>query len=463
MKAEKATKQSMSVERACIIGAGSSGIAAAKIFHERGIPFDCYEKGSGIGGLWRYQNDNGVSAAYRSLHINTSRDRTSFSDFPMPDHYPDFPHHTQILAYFEAYVDHFGFRDAITFRTEVVRVAPAAGGAYDVTLRRLDTGETATERYGAVLVANGHHWDPHRPAFPGSFDGLAMHAHDYRTPDVLDDRRVLVVGVGNSACDIACEAACVARRTLLSTRRGAHVVPKYMLGRPLDSFSTPFTARLPRWMQRLTASVLLFLTRGRQASYGFPTPAYPFGAEHPTVSSELLPFVGHGKIEVRPNVERLCGRRVRFVDGAEDEVDVIVYATGYNVSFPFFDADFLQPDENRLPLYLHVAPPEAPGVYFIGLLQPIGAVMPLAEAQCRWVADLLEGRAGLPPAAQMWKAIRQQDEKMRRRYVASRRHTIQVDFYPYLRLVEQERKKGRRRPPAQALALATQPVAAPAA
>lgn len=435
----------------CVIGAGPSGLTTTKILHERGIPVTCYEKGSGVGGLWRYQNDSGTSAAYRSLHINTSRRRTAFSDFPMPEDWPDFPHHSQILAYFEAYVERFGFGEAIRFRTEVTRVEPLDDGAFEVTTRDLETGETQTLRYGAVLVANGHHWDPRWPEFPGSFEGTVLHAHQYKTPELLVDKRVLVVGVGNSGCDIATESAHVAAKTFLSTRRGAHVVPKYLLGKPLDEIATPLSARLPFAVQRFFTSLVLRLARGKQENYGFPTPTHPFGSEHPTVSSDLLPLVGHGRIVVKPNIEQLSGDRVRFVDGSEETLDVIVYATGYKLSFPFFPEGLLQPEENRLPLYRHVVPPGVPNLYFIGLIQPLGSVMPLAEAQARWVADLLDGRAGLPPQEAMNTAIAKQEEAMRRRYVHSPRHTIQVDYFPYLGLIERERRRGRKQPPRQAL------------
>ena len=452
----------MGVERACIIGAGSSGIVAAKILHERGIPFDCYEKGSGIGGNWRYDNDNGMSSIYQSLHINTSRDRMAYADFPMPRHYPDFLHHTQVLAYFEDYVDHFGIRKRITSRTEVLRVTPVGDGAYDVTVRGVGSGKIDTRRYGAVLVANGHHWDPNWPDVPGLFDGQMVHSHQYTTPETLVDKRVLIVGVGNSGCDIACEAALVARHTLLSTRRGAHVMPKYILGKPLDTFATPLTSRLPFWVQRRVFQILLFLARGKQSGYGFPTPDYPFGSEHPTISSDLLNLVGHGKIDIRPDLDCLAGDRACFVDGTDAAVDVVIFATGYKVTFPFFDEDFLKAEANRLPAYLHVVPPEHPNLYLIGLLQPLGAVMPLAEAQCEWVADLLEGRAGLPPKARMWTAIKKEEAKVARRYVPSKRHTIQVDFYPYKHAVERERRRGRRRAPKQALPPPEDPLPEPA-
>ena len=362
----------MSLERACIVGAGSSGLACAKVLAERGVPFDCFEMGSGLGGNWRYGNDNGVSSAYASLHINTSKQKMAYSDFPMPEEYPDFPHHTQVLAYFEDYARHFGLYERITFGTRVTEIEPAGEpGGWLVTTRGRD-GALSTGLYGAVLVANGHHWQPRLPDFPGSFTGTVLHSHEYTTPEILDGRRVLVVGVGNSGCDIACEATGVAERVLLSTRRGAHVIPKYLLGRPLDLFLTPLGSRMPVAVQRLVYALIVFLTRGSQKKYGFPIPAHRLGEAHPTISQHLLPLVRDGVIQVKPNIKRLAGDRVVFEDGTEDPVDCIIYATGYNVSFPFLDDGLLRVEENRVPLFHHVVAPALPNLYFIGLVQPLG-------------------------------------------------------------------------------------------
>src|SRR5215468_5240101 len=149
--------------RVCIIGAGSSGITAAQVLQAAGIDFDCFEMGSGVGGNWRYENDNGVSSAYRSLHVNTSREGMQYAAYPMPEALPDYPSHWQIAEYFDAYVDHFGLRDRISFRTEVTKVEQAAGGGYDVTTRSRDERTARTHHYDHVLVANGHHWDPRWP------------------------------------------------------------------------------------------------------------------------------------------------------------------------------------------------------------------------------------------------------------------------------------------------------------
>lgn len=433
--------------RACIIGAGSSGLAAAKVFAERGIAFDCFEMGSDVGGLWRYESDTGRSPVYRSLRTNTSRDRTAFSDFSMPPEYPDYPSHAQMLAYFEAYADRFELRRHIRFRSRVTRVRPSGDDAYIVSWRDEDSAHEA--RYGAVVAASGHHWKPNVPDVPGSFSGEALHARSYRTPDELAGSRVLVVGIGNSACDIVCEVSRVADRTFLSTRRSAHVIPKYLLGRPLDTWLSPMTARLPFTVRRALFKLLIHLERGRQQTYGLRVPDHDLGAEHPTISSDLLPLIRDGFITPKPDIEELQGDRVGFADGSAEAIDVIVYATGYLLAYPFLECVDVR--DNELPLYHHVVHPSRPHLYFLGVVQPLGALPPLAEAQSEWVADLLEGRAGLPSTDEMRKAIRTQEEALRRRYVDSKRHRMEVEVHPYLRALRRERRKGRGRAASQAL------------
>ena len=396
------------------------------------MPFDCFERGSQVGGNWRYENDNGLSSAYGSLFINTSKRVMEYRSFPMPDDYPDYPHHTQIAAYFDSYVDHFGFRDRIRFRTEVLAVRPADGG-WEVSVRDVDGGSEETHRYAAVLVASGHHWDPRwpEPPFPGqdSFEGEQLHSHHYREPDErFRDRAVLVVGFGNSAMDIACETSRFSRMTYLSTRRGGWVIPKYVGGKPTDELGSEFLSRMPLLVQRRLFSKAIDRVQGRMEDYGLPQPDHELGEAHPTVSSDLLPRIGHGRVKPKPDIERIDGRRVRFVDGSGEDVDTIVWCTGYRISFPFLSKEVLDTSGNRAPLYRRVVHPDRPGIYFIGLLQPLGAIMPLAEAQSEWIADVLEGRVALPAPDEMKRVIAREDRRMRKRYVASTRHTIQVDF-----------------------------------
>ena len=428
----------------CVIGAGSSGIAATKALHAGGFDVECIEASDRVGGNWVFKNANGMSSSYRSLHINTSRERMAYADFPMPESYPDFPHHTHIARYFDAYVDHFGFRDRIRFRTRVRRAAPASDGTWSV---ELDGGEA--RRYDALLVANGHHWDPRwpEPSFPGSgdFAGVQMHSHGYtgEDPGFFRDKHVVVLGMGNSAMDIAVEASFTAASVHLGARRGAWVLPKYVFGRPLDQYST--RAGIPFRVRQLALQGVVRAAVGDMERYGLPKPDHRLLEAHPTISDDILSRIAHGEITPRPNIARLTERTVVFADGTEIEADIVVYCTGYKVTFPFFDEDLLSATDNVLPLYRRVFRPGLPSLAFIGLLQPLGAIMPIAEAQSAWACDYLGGRYALPSRGEMERDIAREQRRNARRYVASKRHTMQVDFDDYLADLQRERRAGARR------------------
>src|SRR4051812_19181884 len=281
--------------RCAVIGAGSSGIAAVKALDEKGFDVTAFEASDRIGGNWVFGNPNGMSSAYRGLHINTSRERMEFSDFPMPKSYPDYPHHTHIAAYFDAYADHFGIRDRIRFETLVRRAERVPDGGWALTL---DDG--SVERFDALLVANGHHWDARwpEPAFPGSdsFEGVQMHAHDYRTPEIFEGKRTVVLGIGNSATDIAVESSRTSDATFLAMRRGAWIVPKYIGGMPSDKQTTGLMARAPLAVQSAMLRLMLRLSVGKLEDYGLPKPDHQPLHAHPTVSGDLIGRLGHGDI-----------------------------------------------------------------------------------------------------------------------------------------------------------------------
>ncbi len=428
------------INKVAIIGAGSSGIAACKVLKQHGVAFDCFEAGDRVGGNWVYGNSNGMSSAYRSLHINTSRPKMQYSDFPMPAHYPDFPHHAQIAEYFDQYAEHFGIKDHIRFRTKVKSAEPVAGGGWELT-----TDDGRRELYRALIVANGHHWSRRwpDPPFPGEFTGQIVHAHDYRTPDDFAGKNVLVVGFGNSAVDIAVELSRVARSSMLSVRRGFHVIPKFILGRPLDQSIVP--TWFPFGLQRAILKFVLRLQQGDVTQYGLPKPDHELLHAHPTVSADLLTRLSHGDIKVKPNIQQLSGNEIIFADDSREPVDTIVYCTGYKVDFPFFRPDLISAPNNDLPLFCRVFHPQFSDLFFIGLLQPLGAIMPLAELQSEWIAEYLIGDYALPAVAEMQKAISKDRDAMRKRYGNAPRHTMQVDFAPYVGLVRKERSRGSAR------------------
>jgi dimethylaniline monooxygenase (N-oxide forming) len=412
----------------CIIGAGSSGVAAAKALKEKGVEFDCFEIGSNIGGMWRYENDNGMSSAYRSLHIDTSRVNLGYSDFPIPDHYPDFLSHFEVIEYLEAYADRFGVRPHITFSTKVEAVMPEHDKSWTV---RLSTGEI--RRYRAVIVANGHLWDPRTAEFPGTFEGDSVHSHHYRTADPYKGKNVLIVGIGNSAVDIAVDVCKGANKTFLSTRRSAWVMPKYIMGRPIDHWLAFFSRRLklPTTWSRTIVKRIAYMVTGDQQRFGIPRPEHPIWREHTTLSQELIPYCGHGWINVKPNVKQLEGTFVSFEDGSREEVDAIIYATGYKTTFPFLSPEVFSVRDGEAALYRRMLAPGRPGLYMLGLIQPVGPTIPLVEVQAKWLASVLADDTALPARDRMEAEVRAHREEIARRYVGSARYTLEVDGRRY--------------------------------
>jgi cation diffusion facilitator CzcD-associated flavoprotein CzcO len=430
--------------RACIIGAGCSGSTTAKRLKDAGIAFDCFEMSDDIGGNWYYQNPNGRSACYQSLHIDTSKWRLAFEDYPVPAAWPDFPSHAQLLQYFRDYVDHFDLRRHITFDTEVTRAERRPGGGWDVTL---SGGET--RGYDVLFVCNGHHWDPKIPDYPGHFDGPHFHAHDYRTPyDPVDLRgkRVVVVGMGNSAMDIASELSQrhVAAKLWVAARRGVWVLPKMVGGRPLDKSSAP--AWMPRKLGKALARRAVRKMVGRMEDYGLPTPDHAPLDAHPSVSGEFLTRASCGDVAFKPNIKALEGDQVRFEDDSVEPVDAIVYATGYRISFPFFADPALQPGaDNRFPLFKRMMVPGVDDLFFMGLAQALPTLVNFAEQQSKLAAAYLTGAYAPPPPDEMRRITAEDEATELGDYYESTRHTIQVDFVRYVADLKREIARGARR------------------
>jgi cation diffusion facilitator CzcD-associated flavoprotein CzcO len=434
--------------KACIIGAGCSGFTTAKRLKDAGVPYDCFEMSDDVGGNWYFRNPNGLSACYESLHIDTSKWRLAFEDYPVPADWPDFPHHAQLLQYFRDYVDHFGLRETITFNTAVTKAERTADGLWRVTL---STGEART--YDVLFVCNGHHWATRTPEYPGEFTGTAFHSHAYADPfDPVDMRgkNVVVVGMGNSAMDIASELAQrpIAKTLWVSARRGVWVLPKYFNGRPADKAAPP--AWMPKKLGQKLARNMIKKQIGRMEDYGLPKPDHEPLEAHPSVSGEFLTRAGCGDIKFKPAIERLEGDLVRFADGSVEQVDAIIYATGYRISFPFFehDPDLLPDTEHRFPLFKRMMKPGVPNLFFMGLAQPLPTLVNFAEQQSKLAAAYLTGRYRPPPPAEMETITAADEEFHLGHYYRSARHTIQVDFHAYVRDLKKEIAKGEKRAPA---------------
>ena len=430
--------------KACIIGAGCSGFTTAKRLKDFGVPYDCFEMSDDIGGNWYYKNPNGLSACYESLHIDTSKWRLAFEDYAVPSNWPDFPSHAQLLQYFKDYVDHFDLRSTITFNTAVSRAERAADGLWDVTL---STGET--RRYDILIVCNGHHWDPRIPDYPGTFEGAAFHSHAYCDPFQPHDLRgknVVVVGMGNSAMDIASELAQrpIAKNLWVSARRGVWVLPKYMNGKPADKSAMP--SWMPRKLGLSLARAAIKKTIGNMEDYGLPKPDHEPLSAHPSVSGEFLTRAGCGDIKFKPAIKAFEGHNIRFDDDSVEHVDAVIFATGYKISFPFLtDPAFKTDADNRLPLFKRMVPAGVDNLFYMGLAQPLPTLVNFAEQQAKLLGAYLAGRYHLPSATERAETTAKDEAFYLGGYYNSPRHTIQVDFGHYCSDLTKEIARGTAR------------------
>jgi cation diffusion facilitator CzcD-associated flavoprotein CzcO len=424
-----------------VVGAGASGVAALKQLRDAGLEITCLEAGGDVGGLWVYENSNGLSAAYRSLHANTVKSIMAYAGHPMPSSYPDYPHHTQVAEYLNGYVDANGLRPSIRLWTKVVRAEPTGEGGWDLSLEtQLGRQDLAVD---ALVVATGHLWDPlyPEPAYPGAFGGIELHGREYREPTRFMGRRVLVVGMGNSATDIAVDVASLAEQTYISARHATHILPKYLFGRPLG-VTTGVLARLDWRLRDVILERILRAYRGGYERYGLPTPDRGIYRSHPTVNDSILSMIAHGRIKAKPAIARLHDQAVTFADGTSERIDTIIWSTGYRTTVPFIDSAILPVSGNRVGLYKRIFPVGVPSVAFVGFVQQRGALMPIAEEQSRLIAAWLTGRYALPAETRMVKDIEAYDRGISRRYLATLRHTMEVEQGPYIAGLRAERRRG---------------------
>ncbi|KAL1427560.1 hypothetical protein MTO96_017262 [Rhipicephalus appendiculatus] len=372
----------MSKKKVCVVGAGSSGLTCARQMLDYGFDVVLYERSADIGGLWAYHDDDveGRASVMRTTIINTSKEMSAFSDFPPPKDLPNYMHNTKMLGYFRSYADHFGVTKHVKTRHDVVQVTPAADyektGRWDVLVRDLETNNDHTETFDAVAVCVGHHVYPNVPHFKGQekFRGRIVHTHSLKNADSFRNHRVAVVGIGNSAVDAVVDA------------------------------------------------------------YGLK-PKHRYNAQHPTVNDALPNLILSGKVRVKKDIVEFTEDGVLFEgDDKATLLDDVILATGYQIKFPFLPKDVLSVVDNQVQLYKYVFPPQLrhPTLALIGLIQPVGAIFPIAELQSRWLAELLSNKRSLPSEKAMFENIRKKRESMRHRYVASPRHTIQVDWINYM-------------------------------
>lgn len=417
--------------RVCVVGAGPSGITAAKNCLQVGITPTVYEKNHQVGGNWIFSPRLSHSSVFETTHIISSKRHSNYDDYPMPAHYPDYPSHKQMLDYFQSYARDFGVTPHIRFNTDVQRIERGEGTTWRVTVQDAD-GNITTNVFDYVMVANGHHWNPQMPSYPGNFAGEFIHSHNYKTAAPYKDKRVLVIGGGNSACDIAVETSRVSAMTAISMRRGYHIILKFgLFGQPPDVAAVPlYKLGVPFWIRNRLLKVVNRLSVGDYRAYGLERPKHGIMQGHIVNNSELLYFLRHGKIQPRKDIARFDGNTVHFVDGKSDEYDTVIAATGFHITFPFFDPALIDFSGGKdVPLYLRAFSADHPTLFFIGLVQPLGCIWPLADLQSRLAANHMIGNYPFPP--DMRERIAAEVQRTKSQFYKSTRHTIEVEGHEH--------------------------------
>ncbi len=419
-------------DRFCIIGAGPSGLAAAKNLKLADIPFDCFEASNDVGGIW---NPGNPASAYDTVHLNISKKFMKFLDHAIPKEYPDFLGRDQAFNYLKSYTDRFDLYDDIKLNTPVKKVTKE-GDTWLVWVG----DESEPRHYKGVVIANGHHSTPQRPKLKGNFDGEIIHSNDYKGPEQLRDKRVLIMGAGNSGLDISCDAALYGKESHHSMRRGYHIIPKVIFGRPTDVvFEKLKRLKLPKWMVRGIAASVMKTLIGPYKKYGLPEPKGAFFEHHPTCSSRYLDLLRHGRIGIHPDISKVDGKTVTFDDGSTQEVDMIVYATGYKVALPFFDDKIAEDLLDLRNLFINLFHRKDDSLFFVGLFQPAdGGFWQLADYQSRLMTRFIQACDQHQKSADSFRKIKSRDFYdigHGNKYEDSPRHKYEVDHFRYRQVV----------------------------
>jgi hypothetical protein len=416
-------------KKIAVIGAGPSGITALKNLLDQGLDALAFDRNHDVGGNWIYSENDSHSSVFETTHIISSKTLSQYEDFTFDDFDPqtsDYPSHNELRRYFEAYAKKYNLYEHIRFNTMVLNCERIDDQEWLITTET--DGVTKTETFTDLVVCNGHHWNPRWPQYPGEFTGEFLHSHTFKKAEPFKDKRVLVIGGGNSACDVAVETSRVSKMTAISWRRGYRIIPKFFFGQPSDKIGERSTW-IPLRLRSFFFDLLLKIMVGDNKLYGLRAVENKFGEIHPTINDELLYKIRHGKVKPKLDIKKFSGKKVVFEDGIEEEYDVIIACTGYYLSHPFFDKNLIDYSSGPVPLYLKMFHPEYKNLYFIGMFQPLGCIWPGAELQSKIMAREL---AGLWKRPENIKELCELEVKRPHyKQIDTPRHTITVDFHKF--------------------------------
>tara|TARA_B100001057_G_scaffold67763_2_gene61472 strand:+ start:6776 stop:8062 length:1287 start_codon:yes stop_codon:yes gene_type:complete len=416
------------MKKVAVIGAGPSGITALKNFIDQGFEVIGFERCSGVGGNWRFNDPSGHSSVFETTHIISSKYTSFYEDFPLPESASDYPSHKELLKYFNDYAENFGLKKHIHFNTEVLNCKKTDDDRWAIEWKHMNTDQINVQNFDALVVCNGHHHEPRFPKYPGEFTGEFIHSHDFKKAEPFADKKVLVIGGGNSACDVAVETSRISQKTVISWRRGYYLIPKFMFGLTSDIFALR-SRWLPKFIRLPFMRFMLEMLQGKNEDIGLPKVNNHILATHPTVNSDLYNAVRHGKVIPKPDIERLNGKEVIFKDGSSEEFDTIIACTGFKIKHKFFDENFISFEKGPVRLLHKMMPSNINNLYFIGLFQPLGCIWPGAELQSKLAAKHL---AGLwKPDGNIEDMIEKEMNNPDVEQVKTARHTITVDDFSF--------------------------------
>ena len=425
-----------------IIGAGASGICLAKYLLEVGLDVTVFEIGTKIGGMWVYENDSGRSSAYKTLHINTAKNLTNYSDFKFKDSVQRFPSHYDMHEYLHEYAEYFGVKERIRFRSEVTNIEPLFTPGEEEPRWRLETVDGMQREFDTVCVATGHLTKPlHVSDFQDRFEGEYMHSHYYRTPEPFKGKRVCIVGVGNSAVDIASDMCVITDRCVMVARSGVMIAPKLIFGFPVTDISMKlFQPWIPDKLRRKIIELMTRLVHGRMEDYGFK----PLTRRaHPTTSATIMQDVAYNRVAVKQGIEKIDGKTIHFVDGTSEEFDVLLACTGYLIDLPFLSESLVPIDDNNVELYKRIVPVDWPGLYILGMIMTTTALNWSFEEQARWVREFILGNAIMPKREEMLRDIEKKKAFIAKYYKESTRHHIEEEHMYYFMELHKSLRRGK--------------------
>jgi cation diffusion facilitator CzcD-associated flavoprotein CzcO len=419
-----------------IIGGGPSGIGLGKCLTQEGLPFEILESENDFGGNWAI--DSRAGRVYESTHLISSRLNTEFSDFPMPSSYPVYPSHRLFLNYLRDMAAHFGLYAHTRFGVTAKRAVPDAGSWL------VSGSDGVTRRYRGLFIANGMQREKELPEVLHQFRGEVLHSIDYRNARVFAGKHVLVMGGGNSGCDIAVDAVHTASSVLHSTRWAYHYMPKFVDGRPTQEWLMDLPSRFsdPQDLWRHVHEVFR-LAGYDPTSYGLPKPDYEIDEAHPVMNSLVLYHIGHGDIDPRPDVISFRGKTARFSDGSEAEIDLVLAATGYRISFPFLDSSLMQWKGARPDLFLHMFHRSFDNLFFSGFVNAAAGFGNAANASGRLFASYIKAFEAQSESFTRFRALAAtlDPDLGNDRYLRSRRHEFEVDLWKFVRTLNWFRSK----------------------